>query len=73
MDAAGEGDPVKPSTYAAIVAELARARAKFPGNRHQLAALSEEVATDFSIQQRPLPAMTVTRAILDEPAKGGAK
>ena len=39
---AGKAEPSAP-TFEAIRAELSRARAKFPSNRHMLAALTEEV------------------------------
>lgn len=35
--------PASDETVKALAAELCRARAKFPGNRHMLAALTEEV------------------------------
>jgi hypothetical protein len=35
--------PPEPVTLDAIAAEVTRARLKFPGNRHMLAALTEEV------------------------------
>ena len=35
--------PAAEETTVALAAEISRARAKFPGNRHMLAALTEEV------------------------------
>ena len=35
--------PPNEETIVALAAEISRARAKFPGNRHMLAALTEEV------------------------------
>ena len=34
---------VRPNTFLAVDAEVVRARTKFPGNKHMLAALTEEV------------------------------